>query len=152
MWAYLMPSRPKGRHPNEEHWLNIRSKRLEIANQRCETCNLTSEESGVNLECHHRHYKTWGEETVDDVRILCEDCHDAITAVWMKRRDLYLNRYKLHEVSGVTVERSDLSASTCVDLPEVESFNPERTSFIFEEAKLCSDIKDSQPERPDLSY
>ena len=49
-----------------------RAKRAEFiaARGKCEICKRTTQ-----LQVHHKHYGTLGEEDLDDVRILCKDCH-----------------------------------------------------------------------------
>ena len=44
----------------------------------CGTCWAT-EGDGHHFELHHRHYNTFGEESLQDVILLCVPCHDAIT-------------------------------------------------------------------------
>ena len=85
--------RPQGAHPNQDHWISIRLERLKFAGHKCEACNLGNDE-GVSLECHHRHYETFGDESLTDVLILCRECHEEITSLIMRRRERYLKRYR----------------------------------------------------------
>jgi len=71
--------RPQRQHPRPDHWNALRIAALERDGRACRCCpNDTA--SGVPLEVHHRHYETWGHETLDDVITLCVLCHDAITS------------------------------------------------------------------------
>lgn len=61
----------KWRHPNPQHWHNIRKAALERDGYRCVTCNSTE-----GLNCHHRTYERWGREWLEDVSTLCRECHE----------------------------------------------------------------------------
>ena len=56
---------------NSEYWQNFRLKVLEYYHYRCAYCK-----SYNNLEVHHKHYKTLGNETFSDVILLCHWCHN----------------------------------------------------------------------------
>ena len=50
----------------------------------CATCERTEW-----LDCHHRHYDNFPEnEQREDLVMLCKECHDAITDVHRRRRDV----------------------------------------------------------------
>ena len=55
-------------------WQDVRRAALWAAGGRCRTCGSTRE-----LVIHHRDYSSVGEETPDDVTVLCARCHGAIT-------------------------------------------------------------------------
>jgi 5-methylcytosine-specific restriction endonuclease McrA len=54
----------------------LRARRLVLAGHRCETprCGETS-----SLQLHHLHYGTFGTERLDDVMMLCDECHIRVT-------------------------------------------------------------------------
>ncbi len=54
-------------------WRRVRMARLEYAGHRCEWRGLFSGRCRVSvpLQCHHRHYRTLGAESLEDVIILC---------------------------------------------------------------------------------
>ncbi len=52
------------------HWDDIRRKKLFEANYTCERCGVKE-----NLDVHHLHYLTKGEESMDDLQALCKECH-----------------------------------------------------------------------------
>lgn len=51
-------------------WQERRQNALEAAGWRCQVCN-----NSERLEVHHRTYKNLGNETLDDVIVLCRGCH-----------------------------------------------------------------------------
>lgn len=51
-------------------WQKLREEALLRDKERCRVCN-----SRFRLEVHHRCYRRWGTETVDDLTTLCHDCH-----------------------------------------------------------------------------
>ncbi len=52
-------------------WVELREYALERDGRRCRICN-----SSKFVQVHHRKYpKNWGEETVEDLTSLCDDCH-----------------------------------------------------------------------------
>ena len=55
-------------------YAKLRHARLVIAGDKCETCKSTR-----RLQLHHIRYDTLGHETVADVRILCDTCHETET-------------------------------------------------------------------------
>lgn len=54
------------------HWSCVRHRALKAAEWRCQECGAR-----YGLEVHHLHYDTIGRETLDDVAVLCEECHEA---------------------------------------------------------------------------
>lgn len=62
--------RSHDRSRDSARYATLRQKRLAVAGHRCETCGSTR-----SLQLHHVHYETLGSERVEDVRILCGDCH-----------------------------------------------------------------------------
>jgi 5-methylcytosine-specific restriction endonuclease McrA len=59
----------------------LRKQRLRVAGGKCERCRRSDQ-----LQLHHRHYASLGAEQLDDVEILCEDCHRAATEQQRARR------------------------------------------------------------------
>jgi hypothetical protein len=51
-------------------WWNVRMCALHAAGWRCEVCNTDDE-----LVVHHRAYERRGEEVLEDLTVLCRDCH-----------------------------------------------------------------------------
>ncbi len=58
------------RHPDPQHWHNVRSRATVRDRGRCVTCN-----SDRHVDCHHRTYVRWGCERLEDVYLLCAACH-----------------------------------------------------------------------------
>jgi len=52
-------------------WKEKRKEFLELANYECQECGSTE-----NLQIHHLNYENIGEETEDDVEVLCKECHE----------------------------------------------------------------------------
>lgn len=74
----VLMKRPYGPHPDPRHWDAICEDRRALQRNQCATCPASGER--YRLECHHRHYDSWGKEQIEDVVILCEKCHEAITS------------------------------------------------------------------------
>lgn len=55
---------------SSDHWQDIRQLALERAQHRCVTCN-----SSKSLHVHHRNYSRLGNERIEDLTVLCADCH-----------------------------------------------------------------------------
>lgn len=53
------------------HWQKVRRAALKRAGLRCQICN----ESGVQLDVHHRTYERLGNEFDSDLTVLCNSCH-----------------------------------------------------------------------------
>lgn len=53
-----------------EHWKQVRKYALAYARNRCQICNAT----GL-VDVHHRSYENRGDERMEDVIVLCRDCH-----------------------------------------------------------------------------
>jgi hypothetical protein len=66
------------------HWRAFRELALDAQKKRlgrniCERCSTdTSERFSHELHIHHRTYERLGEERLEDVEILCRECHDKI--------------------------------------------------------------------------
>ncbi len=74
-----------------ESFQAAKAARMEFAKNKCEACR----DGGVEyvLECHHKDGRAYqnsesGFNDIDDVIILCKPCHEAITDVIRRRRDL----------------------------------------------------------------
>lgn len=55
--------RPKPNHPDPEYWQSIREQVI----QRDQGCCLCFEQNKDNLVVHHRTYKHFGKETLEDL-------------------------------------------------------------------------------------
>lgn len=51
-------------------WKKIRISALKESGFQCSICK-----SPDNLHVHHKHYRTLGRETLEDLQVLCQDCH-----------------------------------------------------------------------------
>ena len=58
-------------------WWSIRRNAMRRAQWRCEQEKPGESRHEGPLEVHHRHYKTLGNEALDDVEVLCPACHRA---------------------------------------------------------------------------
>ena len=59
------------RYLRSPEWRERRKMFLEMANNECEECG-----SKKKLQVHHKNYDCLGDEEVDDVEVLCKDCHE----------------------------------------------------------------------------
>jgi len=79
-------------------WKKLRQQVLD-RDKCCQTCVLIQ-----NLEVHHKHYKTLGNEKLDDLITLCKECHEVITNRF--RKDKYLKKeLKLIEIKKENIIR-----------------------------------------------
>lgn len=62
-------------------WKAFRQWVLIVRGRRCERCGSPS-----RLAVHHVTYRRLGHEHLDDVRVLCEACHNALHALKRQRR------------------------------------------------------------------
>lgn len=54
-----------------EKWQQKRRAALKRAGYKCQYCG----KSGIPLQVHHLHYRNFGKEKPNDLRVACEDCH-----------------------------------------------------------------------------
>ena len=66
-----------------EVWKGLSKQRMKIDGWKCCECK-----SAENLQVHHIHYPlVWGEESIDDLRTLCDECHKNLHAKDIERRN-----------------------------------------------------------------
>ena len=53
-----------------DEWKQLRLKKIRQVESRCQVCY-----SPDHLEAHHRTYKNFKEENLNDIVVLCRDCH-----------------------------------------------------------------------------
>jgi hypothetical protein len=51
-------------------WRALFNQALDRAGHRCQLCNRSN-----GLQAHHRTYERVGHELLDDLTVLCDDCH-----------------------------------------------------------------------------
>lgn len=70
------------RYLASDHWQSFRQELLE-ENQWCAKCGLPRWLAAIayrqDLNVHHKHYRTKGQETEEDVEPLCKRCHQVET-------------------------------------------------------------------------
>lgn len=70
------------RYMASDHWRELRKEILSELNC-CERCDLPRWLASIaydqDLHLHHRHYRTLGTESWDDLEVLCARCHDLET-------------------------------------------------------------------------
>jgi hypothetical protein len=64
--------RPEDEHPNKAHWIELTQKFIDI-NPNCNRCGASKK-----LQLHHWTYENWGNESQDEVELLCSICHKQI--------------------------------------------------------------------------
>ena len=55
-------------------WKAIKRQRLAMDQYTCQSCY----QSGLSLEVHHLHYRTFKSESLSDLISVCRNCHEAI--------------------------------------------------------------------------
>ena len=71
----FMSASEKKQYLASPKWKALRKQRKRLANNACEYCGSTDSHK-YNL--HHITYTNLGEDTLDDVRYLCSDCHNQL--------------------------------------------------------------------------
>ena len=75
----------KAEYMQSVEWKQLKADRLAVANYKCESCG-----SEHNLELHHITYEQLTAEHIDDLRILCNICHNKLQAqLGYDRKTLY---------------------------------------------------------------
>ena len=87
-----------------DEWREKRIERLKFADFRCEICNKPS-----NLHVHHRTYGNLGDEPIEDLIVLCEECH----GVFHDRLALYSDPDELTAAREIISELIDEYARAC---------------------------------------
>ena len=67
-------------------WREKRKEFLEFVGYECEECG-----SKEKLQIHHLHYNTVGDESQDDVEVLCKICHE--DKEMEKEKEIYYGSY-----------------------------------------------------------
>jgi 5-methylcytosine-specific restriction endonuclease McrA len=70
------------RHIASSRWKELRLKIIEQRGGKCQRCNSDS----LDLELHHLHYRSLGNELPEDVELLCPKCHETADAARRPRR------------------------------------------------------------------
>lgn len=58
-----------------DEWKWIRGQKLRSCHYRCERCGRRRW-----LNVHHRHYRTFGREGMEDLEVVCQECHKTADA------------------------------------------------------------------------
>ena len=73
-------SMPYAEYLKTDHWFEMRNRMVQRTNFRCQLCNKSE-----HLEVHHNNYEGLGDERLEDLIVLCSECHgkfhDKIEAV-----------------------------------------------------------------------
>lgn len=67
---------PYNRYLKSNHWKRIRRKAYATYGNACMSCGMTS-----NLHIHHLTYDNRGNEKMEDLQILCADCHKKVHGI-----------------------------------------------------------------------
>jgi 5-methylcytosine-specific restriction endonuclease McrA len=60
-------------HISSVQWKSLRRKVIEQRGNRCERCG--QEGASLALALHHKQYRSLGDEQLEDVELLCRECH-----------------------------------------------------------------------------
>lgn len=63
-------SMPYADYVETPEWFNVRMSALDAAGSRCQVCNTDD-----GLDVHHRTYERRGNEVLEDLTVLCRECH-----------------------------------------------------------------------------
>lgn len=67
------------------HWRKIRIKTAEKNNYHCELCE---KEVKVGFHIHHKTYRNLGNENLEDLMFLCENCHQNLHSILRSHRNI----------------------------------------------------------------
>lgn len=62
---------PYYKYLQTEHWRVLREHKLLTVDNRCQLCY-----NEWNLQVHHRTYERLGNEKLEDLTVLCKECHE----------------------------------------------------------------------------
>ena len=77
-------------HLASDYWKAIRKKVLQRARGLCEKCHRFKA-----VEVHHKTYKNFGHERMEDLQALCKRCHDR-SHPWKKGHSFSSNRRRTY--------------------------------------------------------
>jgi 5-methylcytosine-specific restriction endonuclease McrA len=124
--------RPGGAQKNPEHWSSMQIARREMQSEGgkvyCGTCDAL-EGGSHRFELHHRRYDNFGNESLHDVILLCEPCHDAITARIRNKRYAAGDLRVEIEFSEPIVEQRYVPQPRQVTVTVERKAEPERPAF-----------------------
>lgn len=102
-----------------EHWRQLRQRKLESVNHRCERCGAYSKRAptGVlgGLDVHHLTYERLRNEPLEDLEVLCVRCHAEEHGLPTDDRSLVKRR---REPQGVETDDIDLEIQAWDKLAE----------------------------------
>ena len=143
-------------------WQAKRQQVLERDGWQCRGCDAIAEGRYLteDLQVHHRHYRHFGDEPLEDLTTLCPECHDAITSVHRRRR------YSARDMQATDIERTtpkltrkakanapDIEISTTVGLshpaPQRSDSRPTEQIFQSDETNLIETFQDGRGLRGD---
>lgn len=55
-------------------WKRLREEKIKSVGGKCELCGISK--FSVRLEVHHLHYKTFKQERLSDLQVVCPKCHE----------------------------------------------------------------------------
>lgn len=70
---------------NSKEWRKLRALKLEQAGERCERCGLSK--WSTKLEVHHIDYKHFKRERLEDLQVLCPECHASADEERVEKRE-----------------------------------------------------------------
>lgn len=117
------------------HWKKIRDIMFSMDSEpACELC--LKQDSQIDI--HHIHYNSIGDESYDDLVMLCHDCHEKVhreKLTFIRDKGTHIHAYRsalfiLHVYSGFTIEESKMIANA-------------NTSRKTEDFKKLSDVIDT---------
>ena len=66
----LRYSKKRGEYEQTPEWRQRQQLKIKIANNKCEKCN-----SHNKLQVHHLSYEHYGDESINELIVLCKKCH-----------------------------------------------------------------------------
>ena len=64
----------KRRYIHTKHWRTLRNEKMRASGQYCEICSRIGKGRGNDV--HHKNYRKLYDVTLDDLMILCQECHN----------------------------------------------------------------------------
>lgn len=80
-----MTSKEKTKYRTSKKWKSFRSELLKEYNYTCALCGTTKRgKQARGLQVHHMNEKSYGNETRNDVTLLCSGCHKLVEKMIVK--------------------------------------------------------------------
>jgi predicted HNH restriction endonuclease len=93
-----------------ERWKHLRADAIAETGGRCEACGYFGRQ---RLRLRHKHFRTLGQETRDDVELLCPWCHNSERREWRQRYWAVLKSERWKQLRAEVITETGGRCETC---------------------------------------